>query len=207
MQVGIEVTNEHGSPRASAVAGMAQAAERLGYATIWARAAGVDLERAGEHLLVAAGAAARVRVGVNGPEPGVLAMLERLAGHREELRGRLSVALPLRPPVGGRSSSASLDDGDGIRVGSLVPADEVGALAHEVRGGFVVVRLELVGDLDGDGVRAGSTLDQLLAVRDGGADEVILSANCVTDVDRTMAAYAVLAEALEVARLTEDRVS
>lgn len=201
MQVGIEVSNEHGSPRASAVAGMAQAAERLGYATIWARAAGVDHERVAEHLLVAAGAAARVRVGINGTEPAVLALLAELAEHRDELHGRLSVALPLG------SRSTALEAADGMRIGSLVPAGDVGSLDLGAVDGFVVVRLEVAGECTGDQTPAGSVLDQLLAVGDGGVDEVVLAADCVTDVDRAMAAYAVLAEALEMARVTEDRVS
>jgi hypothetical protein len=206
MQVGIEVSNEHGSPRASAVAGMAHAAERLGYATIWARAVGADHEQAAEHLLVAAGAAAHVRVGINGPEGPVLAMLERLSDHRDELHGRLSVALPVGRD-GARRRPATLDGAGGIRVGSLVPAGDVGSLGADVLEGFVVVRLELGGACVGDGTLAESTLDQLLAVRTGGVDEVVLAADCVTDVDRTMAAYGVLAEALEMARVPEDRVS
>jgi hypothetical protein len=210
MRIGIEIVDETRRPRPSAVAGMARAAEGLGYGAVWVRHRPTDdgaaIETA-DLLAIAAGATERVALGVSVPSPPLGALVDELAARREVFGDRLRVALP---PV-------SLSPGDGVmeptvvRLASLAAVlvdpsfDEVAARAV-ARGFFVVdpARVDEVGPTTLEEVVRVEVADRcadarrvLLELSGHGVDELVLAAAGEPDVDEAMATYAALAESLE----------
>ena len=215
MRIGIEIANDHLRPRASAVAAMARAAERLGYATVWIRGAAAAPAGLVDPLLVAAGATVQLRLGISTPTESLGPLIELLGSCRSQFGTRLTVAVApeaLRTP--GRA--AELADVAGVLVCSVVLGDiESGS----VRGIFATgvaseldaartalasvpsgnAPLELVVRVSVPSNEPQRVTDELLAVHAAGVDEVVLAAENEPSVDRAMAVYAALAESLETA--------
>jgi hypothetical protein len=205
MRIGIELVDEQRRPRPSAVAGMARAAERLGYATVWVRHGG-DAIATAEHLAVAAGATDRVAVGVEVTSPPLDAVVAALEDRAALFADRLHLAVPAG------ITAADVDRLRAMATTTLLvdPSVDIAAFADDVAGYFVgdpsrsipvltlegfevVVRLPVHSDTPS------GALEQLQQVRTAGVDEVVHAAADETDIDRAMATYAALAEAVEQA--------
>lgn len=204
MRIGIELADERRRPRPSAIAGMARAAERLGYATVWVRDGGAPAETV-DLLAVAAGATDVVGLGVEALAVPPGAIVAHLEEHGALLAERLHLAVPTE------ITTAEVDRLRTFAPTATVLLDlqlDLCAVAGDVDGYFVdepsratrasssvgldvVVRLPVLGDA------ADRAIEQLHHMRAVGADEVVLAAVEESDLDRAMATYAALAEVVE----------